>query len=167
MGGINCPPPAGVIADDFKDQYVKYLGSYCEKLFGAVASFYAANAAVEVAVQDGSNLDLAVKGLLESQTLLVEARRTLGTVSSLWSAVKETGVDFSEQQLKLLEASESVESACLELQVLSVSDSLQDSLWRDSGLTKTFVMALNALQQVVSWQASFAQAFTPAKLVAA
>ena len=168
MGGINCPPPSGVKLDKkFAIEYAEQLASYCKSLFDGSAKFFEANIAIEDAVLTGSDLAVAVQLLSDSESALMSAQATLGTVAALWSSVRTPEVDFGGQQKLIAEAAAKVEVARLDLQALAISGSLQQSLWRDPALTSNFVAALESLSQTTQWQAKFAQVFTPANLVAA
>lgn len=162
MGGINCPPHDG--GDDVAIQmaYAEKLAIYSRLLFSGAAKFFEANVAIEEAVIQDGGLDGAIQLLSECESDLLDARDQLGGFAALWASISRSDVDFGRQMVQLTEAADQVAVARMELQALVVGGSLQQMIWRDPAVTRSFVTALSSLSRATQWQGNFATACAPA-----
>ncbi len=166
MGGQNCNC-SGVFlskleaSDEITKSYVTKLARYSGLLFGGVAKFYEAHAAIERSVQTNTpTLQTAVDLLSQAESWITEAKLSLGTVAALHDKLDATGynVDFAEQQNSLncsaFDISASRELLKKALRPSSIS--IQLDLWQTPNLTQTFSQAMSGLAAAISWQQAFA-----------
>lgn len=158
MGGINCPP--GQLNPDSPEvmgEYVRQLARYCSSLFGAASKFFAANATIEEAILKSGNIDDALSLLMECGDGLVDAQSHLGSVSALWSTITDEETDFAIQIENLGQIVETVRNAKMELEVLTDSSCLQESIWSNPGITEGLSEVVEKLSTILGWQTEFAK----------
>lgn len=159
MGGINCPPPekAGE-ASALVDEYIMKLARYCELFFSGVANFWGANAQVERVVQEGGDFSDVLTSFAGACEDLSQARAALDTVAALWGSLSDERIEFSDQMVMLDRIITGLETASLELSVISgdAGREIQYKLWE--GAASPSLADLAELISTASvWQIQFSK----------
>lgn len=165
MGGVNCNCDSnwatGSLDKKTVNDYVNGLAIYCENLFGGVARFFEANAAIErsVIAQD-CTFALADSFLEDGICKFEEAKLSLGSF-----AAKNANTNVNDFKPDFVFQLENITQAIVDMKMSqellrkaadSKIDDPQKALWLTKNLTQTFATTLDSVQQTAYWQSDFA-----------